>query len=77
MTHKTNSDNIRVWSYGKFTDAKRGSGGMLCQKILKIMCLRLTKNAFAALENEVSIRQCRPIKVPGRQIFADLWIQPK
>jgi hypothetical protein len=25
-----------------------------------------------ALENEVGIRQCRPINLPGQQFFADL-----
>jgi hypothetical protein len=28
--------------------------------------------SLAALENEVGIRQCRPINLPGRQFFADL-----
>jgi hypothetical protein len=37
-----------VWSWGKFTDAKKGgSWGMLLQKIVKTWCLRLAKNAFA------------------------------
>jgi hypothetical protein len=29
-------------------------------------------HVYSALENEVDIRQCRPINLPGRQIFADL-----